>query len=119
MNFYYDLYRQGQIAEAKTYAIEAKTAADQSNDRMRELEFTVNRMALACQAMWELLRARSGITDDELLAKMHEVDLRDGIEDGRMTTKIIHCAKCGRPSNTRNARCMYCGAQLPRPSVFQ
>ena len=116
---YYDFYRMNQAVTAQTDAMKAKVTADQSADRVRELEFTVNRIALACQAMWELLRASSGVTDDELLAKMHEVDLRDGTEDGRMTTKIIYCAKCGKPSNTRHARCMYCGAELPRPSVFQ
>jgi ribosomal protein L32 len=119
MSFYFDMYQQGQIAEAKTDAIQAKVATDQYSDRVRELEFTVNRLALGCQAMWELLRSRVGITEEELMAKMNEVDLRDGTQDGRMTPVMTTCPKCGKPSNSRHSRCMYCGATIPKPHVFQ
>jgi len=50
---------------------------------------------------------------------MTEVDLRDGTQDGRMTPVIITCPKCGKPSNSKNTRCMYCGAALAKPHVFQ
>jgi len=110
---------RGKSPRQKTDAITAKVTADQYADRLRELEFTINRMALGCQAMWELLRSRVGITEQELLAKMNEVDLRDGSQDGRMTPVPIACPQCGKPSNSRHSRCMYCGAALPKPHVFQ
>ena len=119
MSFIIDAYQQGQIAEAKTDAIQAKVEAAQYSDRVRELEITVNHMALACQAMWELLRVRVGITEEQLLAKIREVDLRDGTLDGRMTPVIVNCPKCGKPSNTKHSQCMYCGAAIPKPHVFQ
>jgi hypothetical protein len=119
MSFFWDVYQTGQIAEAKTDAIEAKAQAAQFAERVRDLEFTTSRLALACQAMWELLRERSAITDQDLLAKMNEVDLRDGTKDGRMTPIVVACPKCGKPSNTKHSRCLYCGADLPRPHVFQ
>jgi hypothetical protein len=119
MSFILGAYQYGQIQEAKTDAVQAKVQADQATDRLRELETTVNHMALACQAMWELLRERVGITEAELLARIKEVDLRDGTLDGRMTPVIVHCPKCGKPSNTRHSQCMYCGAAIPKPHVFQ
>jgi hypothetical protein len=119
MSFIIDGYRLGQVQEAKTDAIEAKVRADQAVDRLRELETMVNHMALACQAMWELLRERVGITEAELLAKMKEVDLRDGAADGRMRPVIVNCPKCGKPTNTKHSQCMYCGAAIPKPHVFQ
>ena len=48
------------------------------SDRVRSLEASVDHLALACQAMWELLRGQVGVTEEQLLAKMKEVDLRDG-----------------------------------------
>ena len=119
MSFIFDAYNYGQVQEAKTDAIDAKVRADQAVDRLRDLETTVNRMTLACQAMWELLRERVGINEAELLAKMKEVDLRDGTLDGRMTPVIVNCPKCGKPSNTKHSQCMYCGAAIPKPHVFQ
>ena len=119
MSMFFDGYNYGQIQEAKTDAIDAKVRADQAVNRLRELETTVNRTALACQAMWELLRERVGITEAELLAKIKEVDLRDGAADGRMRPVIVNCPKCGKPANTKHSTCMYCGAAIPKPHVFQ
>jgi hypothetical protein len=119
MNFLLAGYQQGQIAEAKTDAIEAKMQAAQYSDRVHALEAQVNHMALACQAMWEILRDRFGVTEPELLAKINEVDLRDGARDGRMTPVQTTCAACGKPSNSKNASCMYCGAVLPKRHVFE
>lgn len=119
MNFVWDTYQQSQIAEVKTDAIEAKVQAAQYSDRVRALETQVNNMALACQAMWELLRTRVSITEQELLAKMNEVDLRDGAKDGRMTPVLTNCPACGKPSNSKNSSCMYCGAAIPKRHVFQ
>ena len=106
------LYQQAQVNEAKTEATEAK-------DRVRDLELALGHMELACQAMWELLRARVGITEEELLTKMREVDLRDGTLDGRMGLVVTACPQCGKPSNTKHSQCIYCGAAIPKPHVFQ
>jgi len=119
MSFFWQVYQQGQIQEAKTDAIEAKQQASQYSDRLRALEVQVNHMALACQAMWELLRERHGICEPELLAKMKEVDLRDGAQDDRMTPVLVKCPACGKPANSKSAKCMYCGAAIPKPHVFQ
>jgi len=119
MNFIWHAYQQGQIAEAKTDAIDAKQQAAQTSYRVRALETQVGHMALACQAMWELLRQRTGITEPELLAKMEEVDLRDGSPDGRMTPVLTKCPACGKPSNSKIASCIYCGAAIPKQHVFQ
>jgi hypothetical protein len=119
MSFIWQAYQQSQIAEVKTDAIEAKQEAAQYSDRVRALETQVSHMALACQAMWELLRERTGISESELLAKMKEVDLRDGAQDGRMTPVLIKCPACGKPANSKSASCMYCGAAIPKPHVFQ
>jgi hypothetical protein len=119
MSFIWDAYQQGQIAEAKTDAMEAKQNATQYADRVRALEAQVNHMALTCQAMWELLRERTGISESELLTKMKDVDLRDGTQDGRMTPVLTKCPVCGKPSNSKMASCMYCGASIPKQHVFQ
>jgi hypothetical protein len=119
MNYVWDAYQQGQIAEAKTDAIGAKMEAAQYSERVRSLETQVTHMALACQAMWELLRVRTGIGEQELLAKMNEVDQRDGRKDGRMSTVLTTCPACGKPSNSTHSSCRYCGAIIPRRHLFE
>ena len=119
MSFVWNAYQQRQISEVKTDAIAAKADAAQYSGRVVSLEAQVNQLALACQSMWELLRAHVGITEQELLTKMHEVDLRDGAKDRRMRPILTKCPKCGKTSNTKNSSCMYCGALVPKRHLFE
>lgn len=109
----------GPNRRGKTDAIEAKQQASQYADRVHALEAQMAHVSLACQAMWEILRERTGISEADLLAKMKEVDMRDGTQDGRMSPVIIKCPACGKPANSKTTRCMYCGAAIPKQHVFQ
>jgi len=64
--------------------------------------------------MWELLRDREGVQEEEeLVTKILEVNLRDGTTDGRMGTEIADCPKCGEKTNSKRATCVMCGVPLP------
>ena len=67
----------------------------------------------AKQAMWELLSDRLGVTDDELKAKILEVDARDGVVDGKLGAEILDCPNCGHKVSTSAPRCTYCGHNTP------
>ena len=84
---------------------------------VRELEFQVARLLLVNQAMWELLRDRLGITDADLERKMQEVDMRDGVQDGRITFGPVRCPACKRVSNSRYSKCLYCGQLFEKPAI--
>lgn len=113
------LIGERQILEAKADAARAQHDTRRSADRIRELEFAVHRMALASQAMWEILRSRVGVTEPELIAKIHEIDLRDGTLDQRMAPRVTTCQKCDRPVSAKSFRCIYCGTDVPRNHAFQ
>ena len=118
-DFIWNMQQEARIAEAKNDAEDAKNEVSRYKERIQELEFALNRISLASQALWELLRSRVGITEAELLAKISEVDLRDGVKDGRMTAKLTTCSNCGRTLNTKSSRCIYCGAAASKQHVFQ
>lgn len=114
-----DLYQQGQIGAAQEAAAEAQNRAATAQDLFLQMEKRMNRLTLHCQAMWELLRERAEFTDDQLAAKVLEVDLRDGRNDGRIATQIMDCPGCGRKTNSKRSSCVICGAELPRAHVFE
>lgn len=118
-DFFRDIYQQSQISEACSDASYAKHEVRHHSDRIRELEFWLQRMALASQAMWELFSSRIGITDAELLAKINEIDLRDGVKDQRISPQLTTCPNCNRTLGKKNSRCIYCGENVPKPHVFQ
>src|SRR5262245_37698627 len=113
------LYQQDRSSGAKADAAQAEREVSRYSDRIRELESTINRLALASQAMWELLQNRVGITEQELIAKIAEIDLRDGAEDQRISTRLITCPNCHQTLTTKHTRCIYCGTELPKQHVFQ
>jgi hypothetical protein len=119
IDFMWSIQQAGRLAEAKTEAAQAKDEVSRQRARIEELEFHLDRMALASQALWEILRSRLEIPEEELLAKIGEIDLRDGVKDQRMTPQLISCPKCGRRMNTKTTRCIYCGTSVAKPNVFQ
>jgi hypothetical protein len=84
---------------------------------VRELEHQVRRLALMNQALWELIRNRLGLTDGDLEKIVREVDLRDGVEDGAVTNTPLRCPQCGRISNSRHWKCLYCGLEFEKPAT--
>lgn len=126
MDLFWELFQQSRIASARRDASAAKTEAAsnradlaQNSREVRDLDYAIDRIALASQAMWELVSTRLGLTEEELREKMTEIDLRDGEADQRMTARVIDCSGCGRNVNIRRDRCLYCGATVPRPMPFQ
>ena len=95
-------------------------AADTSELRQqaRELEDRCNKALLVTEALWTLLRDRLGVSEEELLARVREIDLRDGTLDGVAARPPAKCAACGRLTAASRSRCLYCGDPLPPAGVF-
>jgi hypothetical protein len=116
----WDLMQQRQIGQAKRSASQAASSADRIQTEVAELQGMVESLMLSCQAMWELCREQSHLTDEMLMQRMQEVDLRDGKRDGRIGMQASTCPACERPNNPRHECCIYCGRLLPPPQhVFR
>jgi len=115
----FDIYQQGRIRQAQGVAERAADKTAQVQTHIQDLERRLDRLTLASQALWELLRAHGGVTDAHLMAKMQEVDLRDGREDGKITPVVKVCPKCHRNSHSRRLHCVYCDTPLPSPNLFE
>ena len=59
-----------------------------------ELSKQLAKMALVNQALYELVKEKVGITDEEFRHKIREVDSRDGVEDGKLKASPLRCPKC-------------------------
>jgi len=85
--------------------------------QMREMEHQLARMTLLNQAMWELIRNRLNLTDQDFENMVREIDLRDGVEDGQITNTPLKCPQCGRVSGSKHYRCLYCGMEFQKPAM--
>jgi hypothetical protein len=68
--------------------------------------------------MWEILNEKLGVSENELLVKVREIDLRDGREDGKKRRILKKCPGCERVMNEGRTCCVYCGAEGLVDSVF-
>jgi hypothetical protein len=114
----WDIIQHYQIEEARGEARNAVERASRQEARVATINDQIERLLLASQAMWELLRDQLGMTDDQLRAKMREIDGRDGTIDDKMGADVVDCPHCGRKTNTRNGLCNYCQKPVQGAHVF-
>jgi hypothetical protein len=108
----WDLYQSYRISQLEDRVASAETAQTQdgvARDVAFRLEEKVDRLALICRAMFELVQETSGITEEQLRKRIVDVDLRDGQADGRMTPPAKRCPKCDATMSPQFGRCLFCG----------
>lgn len=106
----WDFLTYQRAAAAERTADDARSQARTLGTDVHHVRDDLQRMMLVVHAMWDLLREKAGLTDEDLLQKINELDLRDGVQDGKHAQPARPCAACGRPMSNRFARCLYCGA---------
>ena len=114
----WESYQQTRIAGAEQIAESAEAKVDRCGRAVEDLRRQVERLSLACQAMWELLRGCSDLTEADLEMKILEIDGRDGCVDGKIGVQPLDCPACGRKTSSKRDSCVMCGAPIKRPSQF-
>jgi hypothetical protein len=118
MSFLWDAYQSSQISQLNDRIDGMQDAGARGEAAVRAavgLEAKVNRLALICQAMFELM---PGVTEDQLKAKIQEIDARDGTVDGRVTARGKKCPKCDATMSPKFGRCLFCGHKDDSASAF-
>ena len=110
--------QQTRISSAERTAESAEAKVDHCVRTVDDLQRQVERLSLACQAMWELLRECSDVTEDDLEKKILEIDGRDGSVDGKIGNQVVDCPACGRKTSSKRGSCVMCGAPIKRPYPF-
>jgi hypothetical protein len=98
---------------AMSRADRSEEAAETALILARRLEGRVNQLTLVNMALWSLLRERFDLTEEELVARVEEIDLRDGRLDGKVVESVVNCPNCGRTMSVKHDRCLYCGYEAP------
>ena len=108
-------YAMGQksATQAAQFARAAGTAdAMTSHLQMIDVDERIDRVVLLLEAMWSLLR-ENGFRDEDLAAKLMELDTSDGTMDGRRTPAPSTCRSCGSKVAAGLRACQFCGTELP------
>ncbi len=118
MEFFRELRQDQRLKQAQISADSAGKRAEAGESVVRDLQETVDKLSLVCVAMWSLMQEKTGLTEEDLLQRVQQMDLADGVADGKVTNSARPCPQCGRTISARYRRCMYCGYQFQRNSAF-
>src|ERR1700744_5163859 len=79
----------------------------------------IDQLTLLCAAMWEVMKEKLAVRDEELVEKVAVLDASDGVADGKLTATPKKCGACGRPLFPKHRKCLYCGAGVVIDNVFK
>lgn len=111
-------YLFGWDRDWETYSDEADAAiqhvapaspTERLGSNAERLEDRLDRLILVNMALWSLIREKTGLTEEDLLARVQQIDLADGQRDGKATRPPVRCPECDRVMSPRHKRCLYCG----------
>ena len=118
-SFLWDMRQALQIHQVRSDIRQANDEVRRARNENLDLDTSLERLALTCRAMWELLSEQLSLSEEALIDRVREIDLRDGRADGRMTSVPRPCSNCARINGSARPRCLYCGATLDGPQAFQ
>lgn len=107
-------YSAGSKTASRAASLARSAAAGDAainTNRMEDLNERIDTMAMLLRGMWALLEEQ-GLTNDQLLAKLEELDNMDGISDGRMKSGPVPCTSCDSKVPAGLSKCQYCGAEV-------
>jgi len=119
MSMFGGLYGAMRVAGySASESVGATSRTSRAEGRARNLEARLEKLSLVCAAMWELLREKTGLTEEDLKVCVRQIDLVDGRADGKVAKTVSRCAKCDRVMSARHTRCLYCGAESLEATAF-
>ncbi len=125
---FYGLYGAAAgTAQARASASAAEAAARRSESKAGQIQSDLallnerlDKLVLLSMAMWSLLQEQTALTEQQLTDRAQDIDLRDGVLDGKITQSVVQkCDNCGRAMSRRHRRCLFCGGVSLSETPFE
>lgn len=108
----WDIFQEIQLNDLRKRQTDVESAARGARFDRESVERRLAKLELVCQGLYELLREKGGMTDEELRRKVREIDARDGSSDLQMTPAPVKCPRCGGATTAGALSCPQCGATI-------
>ena len=114
-----DIFQEIRLNDLRTQQRDTKSSMNSAAGEVEELRRHVRKLALVNQALYELVKDRNGITDEDLRRKIEMIDKRDGVADGKVQATPLKCPKCGGTVSAGGLSCKTCGAMAAPKYPFE
>jgi hypothetical protein len=113
MSLFWELHQTRRIGQAETAAAGARRKVASAKQEIAVLRARCDKLLMVCEALWTILRDKHGLTDEDLINRVNDIDLQDGQLDGRVKKNVIaRCPECDRTISRRHPKCIYCGTPI-------
>jgi len=119
LGIFWELRQQHLIRNASAEAGLAAARSARTSLRLEDLADKLDRLTLICMGMWTLIQEKTGLTEEQLIERVQELDLMDGADDDKLTPPVQSCPRCRRPMSLEHKRCLYCGQQTQTTTAFE
>jgi hypothetical protein len=103
----------GAASDAAASASSAATDAREAKAATESMQHDIDRLLMITEALWGFLKQQHGYSDEDLVQAIKEIDMRDGMLDGRAKRGPVTCPACGRANSGKRPMCIYCGKAVP------
>jgi len=117
-SFFWEMRQQDDISQARFMSDAAQKKAMNINAEVISLRQAIDKLVLINRALWEIIAESRGLSDEYLMNKVNEIDLRDGTLDGKIKTAVKKCPSCGRTMSQSRGACLYCGTKDTEANPF-
>lgn len=110
-----------KVGEIEALQVDSNRRLTDAGERLKDLEGRYERMRLVTTALWQLLKAHTGLTDADLKQYIEKVDLADGKLDGKIARKAaaMDCPHCSRRILKSAIVCPWCSKRLRVGDPFE
>lgn len=115
----WDLFQEIRLNDQSARLDHANSTIKSTSLSLDDLARQVRKMALVNQALYELLKEKNGISDEDLRRKVREIDLRDGAANARLDASPLRCPKCQSAVTAGALSCPSCGATVAPKYPFE
>jgi len=113
MSLFWELQQGGKMMQPVDLPGGRIPASGASAGEFADLQARCEKTLMVCEALWTILHEHLNLREDDLIARVNEIDLSDGRLDGRAKKSgIVRCPDCDRTISQRFAKCIYCGTAI-------
>lgn len=118
MDIIWEMYQQSRISSAESSALRGEEKASDAVRTVQYFQDRLDKLTLINMAVWSLIREKTNLTEEDLLERIKEIDLTDGVLDGKVRQTAVKCPKCGRVMSNKHRSCLYCGYMKEGEGAF-
>jgi hypothetical protein len=108
-NFYMDLRHDYEKPVEKS-PLKSRSITDME-ERLLEVEDRVNRLLLVNAALYDVIKEKLNVSDDDIARKINELKDNNFLLEQKTDQHVRKCRKCGKNLIQRRTLCVYCGAE--------